>query len=141
MNLYKKPIQVFNVDGTPNNQGTIRSYVDLDIEVHGQTRKERLMVTGLGKQKIILGYTWLQETNLIIDWEKGTLEWRRPKQEKKLPKEGKRIRTPITITEEEDREAHLNSTQNPLDDKELALLISTITNDSQLRTPSLPLLS
>jgi hypothetical protein len=73
-NLYKKPIQIFNVDGTPNKQGTIRSYMDLDIEEHGQTRREQLMVTGLGKQIIILAYTWLRETNPIIGWEKGTLD-------------------------------------------------------------------
>ena len=36
----------------------------------------------------------------------------------------------MTITEEEDREAHLNSTQNPIeDDGELSLLISSITGD------------
>ena len=34
-----------------------------------------------------------------------------------------------TITEEEDEEKHLNSTQNSLDDTELSVLISTITGD------------
>ena len=33
----------------------------------------------------------------------------------------------VTIAEEEDEEEHLNSTQNPLDDNELSVLISTIT--------------
>ena len=28
-------IKVYNVDGTPNKQGTINYYVDLNIEVHG----------------------------------------------------------------------------------------------------------
>ena len=68
--------RVYNVDGTPNKWGTIRYYVDLKIEVHGQTQKERLLVTGLGKHRIILGLPWLCETNPIIDWRKGTLEWR-----------------------------------------------------------------
>jgi hypothetical protein len=119
---FKKPIPVFNVDGTQNKRGTIKSYVDLYIEIHGRRRKERLMVTGLGRQKIILGYTWLRETNPIIDWEKGTLEWRQSEKEK-------RNRTSATITEEKDEEDHLNATQNPLPDDELALLISTITDD------------
>ena len=121
----KKLIQVFNVDGTQNKRGTIKSYVELDIEIHGQRRKERLLVTGLGKQKIILGYTWLRQTNPVIDWEKGTLKWR--KQDKK-----ERQKTPVTITEERDKEAHLNATQNPLPDHELALLISTITDDDDV---------
>ena len=55
MDALKEPIQVYNVDGTPNKRGTIRYYVDLKIKVHGQTRKERLLVTGLGKHRIILG--------------------------------------------------------------------------------------
>ena len=128
---YRKPIQVYNVDGTLNKQGTIRSYVDLDIEVHGRRRKERLMVTGLGKQKIILGYTWLKETNPIIDWQKGTLEWRRPKG-KETHQPEKRTRTPVMIVEEEDEDTHLNSTQNPINenDKLLSTLILTITDDS-----------
>ena len=119
-----RPIQVYNVDGTTNKKETIRRYVDLNIEVHGQTRKERLLVTGLGKQKIILGYPWLRETNPMIDWKKGTLEWRQPK----LQEKETQIRTTVTILEEEeDDEEYLNSTQNPLDSSELALLVSSIT--------------
>ena len=30
-----QPIKVYNVDGTPNKRGTIKRYVDLNIEVHG----------------------------------------------------------------------------------------------------------
>ena len=119
-----RPIQVYNVDGTTNKKETIRRYVDLNIEVHGQTRKERLLVTGLGKQKIILGYPWLRETNPMIDWKKGTLEWRQPK----LQEKETQIRTTVTILEEEeDDEEYLNLTQNPLDSSELALLVSSIT--------------
>ena len=32
----KKPIKVYNVDGTLNKQGTIRKYINLDLEIHGQ---------------------------------------------------------------------------------------------------------
>ena len=49
MRTLKEPIRVYNVDGTPNKRGTIRHYVDLKIEIHGRTRNERLLVTGLGK--------------------------------------------------------------------------------------------
>jgi transposase InsO family protein len=129
MKPLKKSIKVYNVDGTPNKRGTIKTYVDLNIEIHGQTRKERLLVTGLGKQKIILGFSWLKETNPIIDWKKGTLDWRKPNAERKLPKKENLIRTPTTISEEEDKEEHLNSTQNPLDNSELSLLIASITGD------------
>ena len=82
----KEPIKVYNVDGTLNKRGTIRQYVDLNIEIHRKTCKERFLVTGLGRQKIILGFPWLTKTNPIIDWQKGTLEWREPKLGKELPK-------------------------------------------------------
>ena len=35
----------------------------------------------------------------------------------------------MTISEEEDKDAYLNRTQNPLDDSELSLLIASITGD------------
>ena len=124
----EKPLKVYNVDGTLNKRGTIRQYVDLIIEVHGKTCNERFLVTGLGKQKIILGFPWLKKMNPIIDWQKGTLDWR-PKLGKTLPKREKQLRTTVTISEEEDKEEHLNSTQNPLDNGELSLLISSITGD------------
>jgi len=130
MEKLDEPIKVYNVDGTPNKRGTIRRYVDLNIEIHGKTCKERLLVTGLGRQKIILGFPWLRKTNPIIDWQKGTLEWRQPKLEKALPEKEKQIRTTTTVLEEEDKEEHLNSTQNPLDDSEISLLISSITGDT-----------
>ena len=34
MKMLDKPIKVYNVDGTPNKQGTIRKYVELNLEVH-----------------------------------------------------------------------------------------------------------
>ena len=50
----------------------------------------------------------------------------KPNLGKTLLEKEKRLRT----TEEEDEEEHLNSTQNPLDDNELSvLIISTITGD------------
>jgi hypothetical protein len=41
-------------------------------------------VTGLGKQKIILGYPWFKQTNPDINWKKCTLTWQ-TKQDKRKP--------------------------------------------------------
>ena len=70
----ERPIQVYNVDRTPNKKGTITQYIELEFEIHKQKRKHRLLVKGLGNQQTILGFTWLKEMNPIIDWKKGTLE-------------------------------------------------------------------
>ena len=64
----KELIKAFNVDGTENKKGTIKSYMDLEFQIRHKKFKERFYVTGLGKQKIILGFPWLHKYNLIIDW-------------------------------------------------------------------------
>jgi len=107
-----EPIRVFNVDGTLNKKGTIKHYVNLKLTIHGRKKMTRLLVTGLGKQKIILGFPWLQKHNPDIDWKKGTLKWRKAKKTPKPSMEGIK-----------DQDAHLNSTQHPLSDEEKELLI------------------
>ena len=47
----KKPIQVYNVNGTLNKQGMITQYVELELEIHERKRKHRLLVTGLGTNR------------------------------------------------------------------------------------------
>ena len=78
--------------------------MDLNIEIHKRTCKERFLVTGLGRQNIILGFPWLTKTNPIIDWQKGNLKWREPKTGKALPNQEKLLRTTTTITEERSEE-------------------------------------
>ena len=50
----KTLIPAINVDGTLNKKGTIKQYVNLNMEIFGQKQIIRLLVTGLGKQKILL---------------------------------------------------------------------------------------
>jgi Retroviral aspartyl protease len=79
----KYPIEVLNVDGTPNKQGTTTKYTRLDLMINGQTQTHNLLVTGLGKQKIILGYLWFKQTNPDINWKECTLTWRTKQDERK----------------------------------------------------------
>ena len=46
----KMPIQAYNVDRTENKRGTIKFYVNLDLEINGRKMKTQLLVTGLGKE-------------------------------------------------------------------------------------------
>ena len=112
----EKPITVYNVDGTKNKTGTITQYVDLNLRIGDRTMDTRLMVTGLGRQKIILGFLWFAEQNLEIDWEKGLINWRTKTE----------TRTSATSTEILDEEEYLNRTQNPLDEDEESSSISLI---------------
>jgi hypothetical protein len=51
--------------------------------INKQMRTHNLLVTGLGKQKIILGYPWFKQTNPDINWKECTLTWRTNQDERK----------------------------------------------------------
>ena len=68
------PIPVFNVDGTPNVNGTITRKVTGDLIVAGNKQKSELLATSLGKETAILGLPWLKSQKAIVDWAKGTLD-------------------------------------------------------------------
>ena len=123
------PIRAYNVDGTENKWGTIKSYVNLDLEINGRKTNTQLFVTGLGKERIILGFPWLNEHNPEIDWKSGEISWRQQRR-KLIIKRSSKKKKPVTISEEEDNDAHLNQTQNPLEDSELSLLIASITGET-----------
>lgn len=74
----EKPLRAFNVDGTENKKGTIKSYVKLNLKIHGRRSQEELLVTGLGKERIILGFPWLTDHNPDINWKTGEFSWREP---------------------------------------------------------------
>jgi hypothetical protein len=93
INYLDKPVKAYNVDGTENKQGTINACINLEFSLGEQEFKERFYVTGLRKQRIILGFPWLHKYNPIIDWKKGEvtfkpfqIDWRC------LMEKGKRIR-------------------------------------------------
>ena len=71
-----KPLQALNVDGTKNKRGTITSFVELNAQINRKWMDLCLLVTGLGKQKIILGSPWLHEYNPEINWKTGDFTWR-----------------------------------------------------------------
>src|SRR5271154_1109525 len=113
----KEPIMAYNVDGTLNKKGTIKQFVKLNLDILGKTYDTRLLITGLGKQKIILGFPWLQLTNPVINWQTGDFQWRDTprKQEQTITK------TPTpkpTIEDEEDEEEWKNHTVNVIETDE-----------------------
>jgi hypothetical protein len=71
----EKLMKALNVDGTENKRGTIKQYVDLSFTIDGKSQTQQLFLTGLRKQRIILGFPWLQEQNPIINWRAGEFCW------------------------------------------------------------------
>jgi hypothetical protein len=60
---------VFNVDGTPNEAGMIREVAQVILRYKDHSERAQLAVTQLGKQTMILGFTWLREHNPEVDWQ------------------------------------------------------------------------
>src|ERR1700678_4495732 len=53
----------------------IKQYVDLSFTINEKSQTQRLFLTVLGKQRIILGFPWLQKQNPIINWRTGEFHW------------------------------------------------------------------
>jgi len=70
-------ILVFNVNGSPNEAGQISKVVDIVLYYKTHSKRMLLVISGLGKQSLILGYDWLKDHNLKIDWEKEEVKMTR----------------------------------------------------------------
>jgi hypothetical protein len=68
------PIPVFNVDGSGNEAGEIREVSEVILQYDGHTECAQFSVTQLGKQNMIVGFTWLQEHNLEVNWQSQTVQ-------------------------------------------------------------------
>ena len=63
-----RPIPVYNVDGSPNESGSITEVLEVVLRYRDHSETAVFAVTNLGRQDIILGLTWLREHNPKVDW-------------------------------------------------------------------------
>ena len=71
------PIPVRNVDGTPNEAGSITDVVELNLRYRNHAERVFFAVTDLGKQNVIMGHTWLRKHNPDINWVTGDVKMSR----------------------------------------------------------------
>jgi hypothetical protein len=93
---------------------------------------EPLYVTGLGKQRIILGFPWLHKYNPIIDWKKGKITFKPFRIDwKRLMEKGKRIRQKQQpkIEEVVDDEEPRNRTTFPIKENRIGVYIKLLETD------------
>jgi hypothetical protein len=69
-----KPRPIINVDGTRNSGGIIEHCVHLYVTQGQKEERLRFYVTNLGRDRIILGYPWLEAFNLEINWGEGQIK-------------------------------------------------------------------
>jgi hypothetical protein len=70
----EEPIEVRNVDGTPNKAGRIMKACKLYYTLKNRTMTSTFLVTTLGGEDIILGLPWLRTINPKIDWAQDLIE-------------------------------------------------------------------
>jgi len=74
-----KPIdfsfEVFNVDGTKNEEVT--KVMPLEIEINGHTEQLEAAVTDLDRTDMFLGHDWLVKHNPEVNWKNGTIQFTR----------------------------------------------------------------
>jgi hypothetical protein len=66
--------KVHNVNGTLNQAGEIMHFCILKTKLGQKEKAQKFYITNLGKDRIILGYPWLQDYNPQINWTEGTVE-------------------------------------------------------------------
>lgn len=71
----KKPIPVWNIDGTFNQQGALQYKIKIAFHVGKKPFEDWFYMTKLGDQRIILGLPWLHKINPQIDWSTGTVRF------------------------------------------------------------------
>src|SRR6266702_1848194 len=70
----KKPWYIWNIDGTHNKAGSIKEYIDLQVQA-GPTKEEMcFLVTHIGEDELVLGYPWLAVFQPKIDWKQVVLD-------------------------------------------------------------------
>ena len=124
----EEPLLALNVDGTENKKGKITLFVEMELTINQRTTKTKLLVTGLGKQKIILGFPWLKKHNPIINWITGRFAWRSNDASTKrytkalkslVQKPRQKESSRVSLQEEQDRDGWMNRTINKSENEEI----------------------
>jgi len=72
-----RPIPVRNVDGTLNEAGSVTEMAELLLKYKNHSEKAFFAVTGLGRQHVIMGHSWLRKHNPDINWTTGEVKMSR----------------------------------------------------------------
>src|SRR5258705_7004188 len=62
------PVPVHNINGTPNENGSITEEIKVILQYGQHMEKACLAVANLGQQTIIIGHSWLTHHNPEVDW-------------------------------------------------------------------------
>jgi len=72
-----RPILMYNIDSSPNKARQISGVVDVVLHYQTHSKRTLLAVSSLGRQSMILGYTWLKDHNPEVDWQTREVQMNR----------------------------------------------------------------
>uniref|UniRef100_A0A0W0F2U2 Pro-pol protein n=1 Tax=Moniliophthora roreri TaxID=221103 RepID=A0A0W0F2U2_MONRR len=78
-------IKVFNIDGTPNKTAWITYSVMATYVIGNKEMTDTFLISGLGKEEVILGLLWLRKYNPDVNWVTGHTVFP-PRQYVKIPR-------------------------------------------------------
>ena len=71
MQRLSQPLKAQNMDGSTNQGGIICHKVTLYLHIAKTEERRAFLVVNCGQENLILGLSWLQEINPLIDWNMG----------------------------------------------------------------------
>src|SRR5258707_3735626 len=63
-----QPVLVCNVDGSPNENGSVMEEVHITLCFRCHSKRAHLTVANLRQQMVIIGHSWLTLHNPEVDW-------------------------------------------------------------------------
>ena len=69
----KRPIRIFNIDGTENKGKEITHTFSTNIRLKNKVMPLTFLITDLAREDFVLGYNWLKTYQPNIDWKNPTL--------------------------------------------------------------------
>jgi len=72
-----RPFNVYNSDGSRNEEKTIREFVSLEINSNGHIKQIDAVVSEIKETDLFLGYDWLVEHNPEVDWKERVIRFTR----------------------------------------------------------------
>ena len=70
----ESPIAIGNVNRSDCRTGIMNQYCDIPLKLDNTWKEEHFHKANIGSDQVILGMSWLQKFNPMIDWTKGTIQ-------------------------------------------------------------------
>src|SRR5712672_712892 len=65
---------LYNIDGSTNKSGSIKYYIDLEMQTGTKQTNMCFFLMDMGDHKVILGYLWFAANQPKIDWARGWID-------------------------------------------------------------------